>query len=268
MNKGSVPTITGLVLTCNSARLLDRCLASLDFCDALLVVDSHSKDNSVAIAKEHGANVLVRSWEGIGKQFEFALEHVQTDWVFIIDSDEVCSKRLKAEILAVLGRTPGQENLPESNSITGYYIPRRSWYFDRFMEHSGWRPDYLLRLFKKNNADIHMSGAHQTFVPLGPTGRLHADIIHYPYSSFANHLEKLNDYAQRGADDLRAKGVRGGVLAGLGHGFARFCKLYFFKQGFRDGRAGFINAAHGAIYAFLKYVRVLHADWGAPFDHE
>lgn len=267
MNTGSVPTITGIVLTCNSARLLDRCLSSLDFCDELLVVDSHSGDNSVDIAKAHGANVLVRSWEGIGKQFEFALEHVRTDWVFIIDSDEVCSKKLKTEILAALGKE-SDGNASEVRDVAGYYIPRRSWYFDRFMEHSGWRPDRLLRLFKKDKAEIHMSGAHQTFVPLGPAGNLNSDIIHYPYSSFANHLEKLNDYAQRGADDLRAKGVRGGVLAGVGHGFARFCKLYFFKQGFRDGRAGFINAAHGAIYAFLKYVRVLHADWGSPFDHE
>ena len=267
MNTGSVPTITGIVLTYNSARLLDRCLSSLDFCDTLLVVDSHSSDDSVRIAKTHGAQVLVRSWEGIGKQFEFALERVQTDWVFIIDSDEVCSKKLKMEIMAALsGESGNMHSL--SQDIAGYYIPRRSWYFDRFMEHSGWRPDRLFRLFKKNAVRIHMSGAHQTFIPLGQAGRLDADIIHYPYSGFANHLEKLNDYAQRGADDLRARGVRGGIFAGLGHGFARFCKLYFFKQGFRDGRAGFINAAHGAIYAFLKYVRVLHADWGAPFDHE
>lgn len=267
MKKGSVPTITGIVLTYNSARLLDRCLSSLDFCDTLLVVDSHSKDSSVDIAKAHGAHILVRTWEGIGKQFEFALEHVQTDWVFIIDSDEVCSKKLKEEILAVLENNTNCETALDQD-IVGYYIPRKSWYFDRFMEHSGWRPDRLFRLFKKNAARIHMSGAHQTFIPLGAAGQLNADIIHYPYSSFANQLDKLNDYAQRGADDLRAKGVHGGVLAGLGHGFARFCKLYFFKQGFRDGRAGFINAAHGAIYAFLKYVRVLHADWGAPFDHE
>lgn len=255
--------VTAVVLTGNSSRLLDRCLDSVAFCDRLLVVDSLSSDDSVAIARRHGATVLSRPWEGIGKQFAFALEHVETGWVFILDSDEVCSPALAAAVMRTVreARTPGDE------PICGCYVSRRSWYFDRFMEHSGWRPDYLLRLFRKNGACIVMSGAHQTFVPVGKTARLDGHIAHYPYASFANHLEKLNDYAQRGADDLRARGRRGGVLAGLGHGLGRFCKLYFLKQGFRDGRAGFINATHGAIYAYLKYLRVLQADWGAPYDH-
>lgn len=258
--------VTAVVLTGNSSRLLDRCLDSVAFCDRLLVVDSYSQDRSVEIAKEHGATVLERALDSFGNQHLFALEHVTTEWVFLLDSDEICSSKLAKEIKKFLEASHYPED--HKNFVGGAYISRRSWYFDRFMEYSGWRPDYLLRLFRKGKAKMVMQGMHQSYQPLSKTVGLEGEIIHYPYTSFFNHLEKLNNYAQRGADDLRARGRRGGVLAGLGHGLGRFCKLYFLKQGFRDGRAGFINATHGAIYAYLKYLRVLQANWGAPYDHE
>ena len=256
------PTITGIVLTGNSMRLLDRCLDSLSFCSHLLVVDSLSTDSSVDIAKKHGAKVLSRAWTGIGDQFLYAFEHVESDWIIILDSDEVCTNALREEVIAAIN-SPQTETSPK-----GYFIPRRSWYFNRFIMHSGWRPDRLYRLFKNREVDMRMSGAHQTFHPTGIAGTLEHDIIHYPYCSFANHFEKLNDYAERGAQGLLAKGKTGGLLKGIAHGLWRFFRLYILKRGFLDGRAGFILAAHGAFYAFLKYVRMLKSSWGAPYDHQ
>lgn len=253
------PTITGIVLTGNSERLLEQCLSSLAFCTKLLVVDSLSKDASVAIAEKHGAKILSRAWTGIGDQFRFAFEHIDTDWIIILDSDEVCTRKLQTEVKAAI-------NSP--NPPDGFFMPRRSWYFNRFVMHSGWQPDRLYRLFKNGAVDMRLSGAHQTFHPTATFGNLEGDIIHYPYSSFANHLEKLNDYAERGANDLLAKGRSGGLFKGIGHGLWRFCRLYFLKLGFLDGRAGFILAAHGAFYAFLKYTRMLKGSWGYPYDYE
>jgi len=255
-------TITGIVLTGNSERLLDQCLGSLAFCTDLLVVDSLSTDSSVKIAKKHGARILSRAWTGIGDQFLYAFEHVDSDWIIILDSDEVCTEALREKVLAAISR-PDTPDSPK-----GYFIPRRSWYFNRFVMHSGWRPDMLYRLFRNKEVDMRMNGAHQTFHPTGKVENLNSDIIHYPYSSFANHFEKLNDYAERGANDLLKKGRRGGVARGIIHGLWRFFRLYFLKLGFLDGRAGFILAAHGSFYAFLKYVRMLNSSWGAPFDHQ
>jgi glycosyltransferase involved in cell wall biosynthesis len=255
-------TLTGIVLTGNSRRLLDRCLASLFFCTEILVVDSLSTDDSPDIAGRHKARILSRPWSGIGEQFAFALRHVKSEWVFILDSDEVCSPALAGEIAGVLA-APSPHTPPE-----GYYVSRRSWYFDRFIGHSGWRPDLLYRLFRNGGVRIAMSGVHQTFHPVAGFGRLRGEIIHYPYASFANHMEKINGYAQGGAADLAAKGERGGAAKAVCHAAWRFLRLYFLRLGFLDGRAGFLLACHAAFYVFQKYIRLLDASWGAPFNHD
>lgn len=252
------PQLTGLVLTYNGERLLDRCLASLSFCDRVVVVDSFSTDRTVAIAEAAGAEVLQRRWEGPGPQFQFALGQITDGWIVSLDQDEICSPELRESILAATSKNEDK---------AGYWVPRRSWYFDRFLKHSGWYPDYLLRLFKAGRMEVKVSGAHYSFHPQGTTDKLKGDILHYPYESFRQHLDKVNDYAQKGADDLRAKGQSGGLFKGLCHGFGRFARIYIVKRGFLDGRAGFINAVHGAFYAFLKYLRVEESDWGKPFDH-
>lgn len=261
-------TITGLILTLNGERLLDRCLSSLDFCDRLLIIDSGSTDATPEIAARHKADFIHNAWQGPKAQFEFGVRQVTTDYVFTLDQDEVCSTRLKHSILDVLA------NAAKGSALPAYYVPRRSWYFNRFLKHSGWYPDWLLRLFRPAAAEFHQSGAHESIHPAlikgrpAPTGRLSGDILHYPYESFTHHLAKVNAYAEEGALDMRAKGRRGGILPGLIHAASRFLKVYFFKLGLLDGRAGFINAAHASFYAFLKYVRIEESAWGAPFTDD
>ncbi|GFM36660.1 glycosyltransferase family 2 protein [Desulfovibrio psychrotolerans] len=274
------PSVTGLVLTYNGGRLLEKCLASLSFCDKVLVVDSFSTDDTVAIATAAGATVLQRAWEGPGPQFQFAFSQIDTEWVVSLDQDEICTPALRERILTAFAEqetvaSPAGQDAAASQArqgtqppLAGYYVHRRNWYFDRFMQHSGWYPDALLRVFRPALMQVQVSGAHYSFHPAGTTQTLAADILHYPYESFAQHLDKINSYAQQGADDLRRKGRKGGVLRGIGHGAVRFAKLYFFQRGVLDGRAGFINAAHGAFYAFLKYVRVEEGSWGKPYDHQ
>jgi glycosyltransferase involved in cell wall biosynthesis len=251
--------ITGLVLTYNGGRLLDKCLASLAFCDRVLVVDSFSTDSTVEIARNRGADVLQNPWHGPAAQFEFALAQIDTEWVVSLDQDEICTPALSQAVQQTVRTAPA--------GLAGCYPRRRNWYHDRFMKHSGWYPDRLLRVFRPALMQVHVSGAHYSFHPQGPTQNIDADILHYPYESFFQHLEKINAYAQQGADDLRRKGKKGGIAAGMAHGFARFFKLYVIQRGMLDGRAGFINATHGAFYAYLKYVRVQEGDWGAPYDH-
>jgi len=256
------PGITGLVLTYNGERLLERCLASLAFCDQVLVVDSFSTDATVDIARAAGApervRVVQRAWEGPAAQFAFALPLVETEWVLSLDQDEICSEQLRESV---------RREIAVSGAPDGFYVSRRSWYYDRFMRHSGWHPDLLLRCFRSGRMEVRVSGAHYSFHPLGVTKTLQGDILHYPYASFSQHLDKINDYAQKGAGGLAAKGRSGGLARGLLHGIGRFVKIYLLKRGFLDGRAGFINAAHGAFYAFLKYVRVNEGTWGHPYEH-
>jgi len=247
-------TVTGLVLTLNGERLLEKCLTSLDFCDELLVVDSGSTDRTREIAEACGARVIVNPWPGPVAQFKLALAEVRTDWVVSLDQDEYLTDELRQAIV---------ERLARQEPVAGYYVPRSSFYFNRFMKHSGWYPDQLLRVFRTGRMEVSASGAHYRFTPLGETERLAGDIHHYPYESFRQHMEKINYYAEEGAKALREKGRRGGPAAALLHGTARFLKLYLLKLGLLDGRAGFYNAVAGFYYAFQKYVRIEETGkWG------
>ncbi|MDR2160603.1 MAG: glycosyltransferase family 2 protein [Desulfovibrio sp.] len=264
-----VPGITGLVLTRDGGRLLDKCLASLYFCDTLLVVDSGSADHTLDIAEAHNAEIVARAWEGFARQFTFAHGLVRSRWFFILDQDEICPPALGAEIRAAIAEADALADTPADTPVA-FSVGRKSWYFDRFMRHGGWYPDPIPRVFRTGFVEFYQD-AHIHYRPLGSRRHLGGpgrEIIHYPYAGFEHQLAKLNAYARQGADALKAGGRKGGLLPGVGHGLGRFCRIYVLKRGFLDGRAGFLAAAHGAFYAFLKYARTLDASWGAPFDQE
>lgn len=264
------PGITGVVLTHNGERLLDRCLSSLTFCTEILTVDSGSRDATPAICEKYGSRLIHRAWDGFDVQFRFAQELVETRWFFILDQDEICPPRLAERILAAIAESDLMADTPQDAPVA-YSVGRKSWYFDRFMRHGGWYPDHILRVFRTDFVEFYQD-AHIHYRPMGRKehidGRDGAELIHYPYTGFYHQLAKLNNYAEQGADALKEQGKKGGVWRGIGHGFARFLRIYVIKRGFLDGRAGFLAACHGSFYAFLKYVRVLEAGWGAPFDKE
>jgi len=247
-------TVTGLVLTLNGERWLEECLKSLDFCDEILVVDSESTDATREIAERCGATFIVNPWPGPVKQFELALSKIKTDWVVSLDQDEILTDELRSNII---------EKLSANESVAGYYTPRTSFYFNRFMKHSGWYPDYLYRMFRNGKMKVTASGAHYHFEALGKTDKLTGDILHYPYESFSQHMDKINYYAEEGAKSLRTKGRKGGWLNALLHAKMRFIKLYFLKLGFLDGTAGLCNALAGYYYTFQKYIRIDEKEkWG------
>ncbi len=248
-------TVTGLVLTFNGERLLEKCLTSLNFCDELLVVDSASTDRTRDIAEACGARVIVNPWPGPVAQFKLALAEVKTTWVVSLDQDEYLTEELSEAI---------QDKLSKQERVAGYLVPRSSFYFNRFMKHSGWYPDYLFRVFRAGKMEVTASGAHYHFKPRGETLKISGDILHYPYESFQQHMEKINYYAEEGARTLREKGRRGGAIPAILHAAMRFVKLYFLKAGFLDGKAGFYNAMAGFYYTFQKYIRVEETSkWGA-----
>eukprot|EP00828_Plagiopyla_frontata_P037800 TRINITY_DN4961_c0_g2_i1.p2 TRINITY_DN4961_c0_g2~~TRINITY_DN4961_c0_g2_i1.p2 ORF type:complete len:195 (+),score=51.60 TRINITY_DN4961_c0_g2_i1:277-861(+) len=169
--QGTLPSmkqrITGLILTFNGQRLLERTLESLDFCDDILVVDSGSTDATLDIAKRFNARILHRAWEGTIPQFKYAFKHVATPWVITLDQDEYLSPELKKAIV---------DGLESPGTACGYYLRRRSFYFDRFLKHSGWYPDYLLRVFRMDGFELRGILPHEEFHPTGPAPRL--SLIH------------------------------------------------------------------------------------------
>lgn len=246
--------VTGLVLTKDGERHLARCLQSLDFCGRILVVDSESTDRTREIAREQGAEVLVRPWSGPLPQFRYALEQITTEWVVSLDQDEWLSAALREDMQRLFA---DQQRLA---SQAGFWCTRRSFYFDRYLAHCGWYPDRLLRVFHKGRMEVRASGPHYSFKPTMATGRLVGDIVHHPYEGLQEHVAKINYYTQEAARSLHARGRKSGMCTALAHGVARFAKIYLLRLGFLDGRAGLVLALHGFFYAFHKYLRVVELE--------
>ncbi len=243
--------ITGLVLTYNGERLLDKSLESLSFCSEILVIDSGSTDSTLEIARKHNARIVHNDWNGAIEQHKFAQTLIKTPWVLTIDQDEIVSEELRKSIL---------EKLDNPDEVDGYMCSRKSWYMDRFIMHSGWYPDFLFRVYKPSGITISGIRPHEELRPRTKAGELKGEIIHYPYGDLFHHLHKVNIYTRDAANDLYSRGKRSSVTSALRHAVGKFIKQYVLQQGFRDGRAGFVIAVHGFFYTFQKYIRLVELE--------
>jgi glycosyltransferase involved in cell wall biosynthesis len=242
---------TGLVLMSGEVKKLPEALQSLSFCTRLLCVDSGSSEETVACARQHGADIVFNEWRGIFAQFEFALTLVDTPWLVILDQDEYLCDELRDELMRELA------DKNDMGGTHGFELPRLSWYYDRFIRHSGWRPDYVLRAFRVQSARIGGTPPHQEWKVDGPVRRLAGDIIHYPYADFSDQARKIDAYTQEAARAMYQAGRRTSLAGAVAHGVARFSKQYILRAGFLDGAAGLILALHGFQYGFQKYLRLL-----------
>ncbi|WP_319777838.1 glycosyltransferase family 2 protein [Maridesulfovibrio sp.] len=243
--------ITGLILTYNGERLLDKALSSLSFCSEILVIDSGSTDSTLEIANKHNARIVHNDWNGAIEQHKFAQTLINTKWVVTIDQDEQISHELRDSIINMLHKP---------DNCDGYFCSRKSWYLDRFIMHSGWYPDKLFRVYKLDGITIGGIRPHEELRPKNKAGELSGDIIHYPYGDFFHHLHKINIYTRDAANDLYSMGKTSSVFSALRRAIGKFIKQYIIQQGFRDGKAGLIIAIHGFFYTFQKYIRLVELE--------
>nr|WP_245196060.1 glycosyltransferase family 2 protein [Aeromonas sanarellii] len=242
------PTLAAVLIVKNEADNLRACLASLeDLVDEIVVLDSGSQDDTPAIATEFGARFFVNTtWPGFGRQRRLAQSHVQSDWVLWLDADERLTPELRSAIQDVMAN-------PASDTI--YSIPRLSWVFGRFIRHSGWYPDRVLRLYPKaltgyNEALVHEKVEVRANMKIV---NLHGDLLHYTYRDLEHYLVKSAGYARAWADQRTARGKKGSLGQGLVHAVGCFLKMYLLKAGFLDGKQGLLLAILSAHSTFVKY---------------
>ncbi|MBV5265155.1 glycosyltransferase family 2 protein [Pinisolibacter aquiterrae] len=244
----SEPRLSAILITRDEAADLPDCLASLAFCDEIVVVDSGSTDATVAIAEGAGARVSVTAdWPGFGPQKQRALDRATGDWVLSIDADERIPADLAAEIRAAIAR---------GGAETGFRINRRSTFLGRFLLHGGWYPDRVLRLARRDAARFTPDRVHERLVVEGAVGDLSADMVHHSYRSIDEVLDKGRRYALASAAERRARGKRGGLATALLRATWAFLRHYLLKQGFRDGAHGFVAALAKAQETFWRWLAV------------
>ena len=234
------------MITRNESARLRACLESVAFADELVVVDSGSTDDTVAIARSLGAVVLQPAdWPGFGPQKNRALDLARGEWVLSIDADERVTPQLRASIEAAMERP----------QFDAYTVNRLSSYCGQYMRHSGWHPDRLVRLFRRGKARFSDDLVHERLLVNVPIGALDGQLLHESYTDLESVLDKVNRYSSDAARSLHARGVRGSLGKAIGHGFWAFLRTYVFKRGFLDGKLGFalaVSNAQGTYYRYLK----------------
>ena len=165
-----MPRLSAIIITRNEASNIGDCLDSLTFCDERIVVDSDSTDGTLLIAREKGARIATHGWKGFGPQKNYALSLAHGDWVLSIDADERVTPELAAEIRQAV----------DSGKADGFELSRRSSFCGRMMRHSGWFPDRVLRLFRRQKGRFTDDPVHERVVCDGKTARLKNSLLHYP----------------------------------------------------------------------------------------
>ena len=239
--------LSAIVIAQDSERTIRRCLESLSFADEIVLVDSGSTDATRDIARELGASVHETSdWPGYGPQKNRALGHAQGDWVLSLDSDEWIDASLRAEI----------ERAIASGDKAAHAMPRRSSFCGRFMRHSGWWPDYVVRLFRRGTARFSDDLVHERLVVDGSIGKLKSPILHEAVADVAQMITKLNVYSTSGAQMRHARGERASLAQAVVHGAWTFFRTYVLRLGFLDGREGFLLAVLNAESSYYRYVKL------------
>lgn len=239
-------SLSVIVITKNEAHNIEACLRSVSFADQIVVLDSGSTDDTVQIARTLGAEVSVNTdWQGFGVQKNRALALANSEWVLSIDADERLSTELQAEIREVL-KTP---------VFDAYCIPRLSSYCGQYMRHSGWYPDHVTRLFRRDAARFSDELVHEKLIVKGQVGQLANRLLHESFKNFETVLDKVDRYSSAGAQSLLNRGKSSSFPKALAHGLWAFIRTYFLRLGFLDGWMGLalaISNAEGTYYRYLK----------------
>ncbi len=241
-------TISAIIITRNEADQVERCLKSLSWCDEIVIVDSGSTDETVAIARKYTDRVFVEDWKGFGAQKQSALAKAAGEWIFTIDADEVISSALSEEILHSIRR---------EKDVNGFLIPRRNLYGSKWLRFGGQYPDYVLRLFRKKAGRFTESIVHERVIVEGKTKKLKTPIIHYAFRDLTTRIEKLNTYSTLSARQMLLSGKTVNCFSPLIHCASLFIKDYIFRLGFLDGREGFNVALLKSLGVYFKYAKLI-----------
>ena len=233
--------LTAIILTHNEEEHLPDCLASVAWAQAVIVFDSFSTDRTVELARAAGAQVVQRAFDNYAGQRNAALQSAATEWVLFVDADERVSPELAQEIQSVLHQ-------PQA----GWWIPRHNYLFSKLTLHTGWYPDYQLRLLRRARAHYERP-VHEVVVLDGEAGHLRAPFIHFNYAAVGEFVAKQKYYAAYDAQRLAEEGVRAKPHHLLTQPMRQFWWRFITLQGWKDGLHGLRLSWLMAGFEFEKY---------------
>ena len=239
--------ISAVIITLNEQKALPAFLESLWFAHEIIVLDSYSTDNTVAVAKENKkVKVFERTFDDFSSQKNAAISKASHDWIVFFDPDEKITKQLSQEIINTL----------EDPRAIAYYVKREFYFMGKKIKFSGLQNDHVIRLFNKNYCSYNQNLVHEVMQANGRTATLKNKLPHYSYSSFDNYTAKMHHYSALKAKMLYNKAVQPKLYHFFFRPWWRFVNQYFFKLGILDGKRGFILAYVSAFSVFKRYVNL------------
>lgn len=238
-----------VIITYNEEDNIEQCLKSvLRIADEIIVVDSMSTDRTVEIAKQYNARTYLHPFEGYVKQKIIATGYASHNWIFTLDADEVVTAELEESIL----KTKTGERLD------AYKIGRITNYCGKWIKHSGWYPDHIVRLFDRTKGQWHGGSIHEHWElnTTGNIGLLNGHLLHYSYPTLSHHIRKIDKFTELSARDAVAHGKDCSLFKILIVPKWNFIVTYFFRLGFLDGYYGYLIAKLDSYVSFIKYNKI------------
>ena len=240
-----MPILSAVIITKNETTNIARCIQSLNGLVAeIIIVDAFSTDDTVQIAKNLGARVVQKEWEGYSQNKNYGNQIAKNDWIISIDADEALTEELKANLQ--------QLTLTEN---TVYSLNRLNNYCGQWIKYCGWHPDWNIRLFNRKTAQWKGDFVHEKLTFPVPTKivRLEGLLHHYSYQNSTDHWQRMERYAQLSAQQLFQDGRKATFIKLRLAPIARFLRTYFLKLGFLDGKAGWTISRRNSHLVHRKY---------------
>ena len=242
-----MPCISATIVARNEAGNVERALRSLACADEVVLVDSGSTDGTGSLAQTLGARVINETWHGYAAQKNLASGHAQHDWILSLDADEELDAQAQAAINNWKRSKPAAE---------GYRFARRARYLGRWILHSGWYPDYKVRLFNRQKARWEGKYVHESVKVNGRVATLPGEILHYTCDTLEEHRERIELYTDLAAREMLERGESVNSFQRYLDPLWVFLHTYFFRLGVLDGHQGFLIASMAARYVRRKYAKV------------
>ncbi|OGH14146.1 MAG: hypothetical protein A2860_03955 [Candidatus Levybacteria bacterium RIFCSPHIGHO2_01_FULL_37_33] len=234
----------------NEEKKIEDCLKSVSFANEIVFIDNSSTDQTLKIARKYNSKIFTRENNpmlNVNKNFGFS--KAKNEWILSLDGDERVSEELREEIKLTLRLHSGQ-------AINGYWIPRKNIIFGKWIEHTGWYPDYQLRLFKKRKGKFEEKHVHEMIKLEGEAGKLESPIIHYNYENISQFLQKTLLYTENEADQLIEKGYNFSWQDCVRFPAKEFISRFFASEGYKDALHGLVLSLLMAFYHLIVFVSI------------
>jgi len=250
--------ISVILATYNEEKNIKDCLESVkDLADEIVIVDGTSTDKTVEIASRYTKKIFIRENPLMfHKNKQYAIEKATGDWILYLDADERVTSDLEKEIKSKIHPPAGRAGNPKSK-VNGFWIPRKNIIFGKWIRHTGWWPDYQLRLFRRGKAFLPCKSVHEQPQLTGKADYLKNPLIHYNYQTVSQFVQKLNAlYTENDKNVFLAERKKFNWQDVIQFPAAEFLKRFFRQEGYKDGFHGLVLSILQAFSAFVTFAKI------------